>query len=64
MSYENFQSRVNALIARVGGITADFSHEDGKHIAVCSDGTKIVGNAISTSVKVIWGSGHASHAII
>lgn len=64
MSYEDFQKRVEAILKRVGNITAEFSHEDGKHHALCSDGTMIVGNSQSLKVMVRWGSGHVSYAQI
>lgn len=67
MSYEVFRRKVNALIMRIdGGVIAVFSHnpEDGRHIAVCSDGTIITGNDISIKVTVSWGDGHTAVAAI
>lgn len=67
MSYEVFRRKVNALILRIdGGIIAVFSHnsDDGRHIAVCSDGTIITGNDISVKVTVSWGNGHTAIAAI
>lgn len=66
MSYEVFQKRINALLRRVkgGGITVQFSHSDGKHFARFSDGTTIIGNAVTPKVMVNWGSGHAARATI
>ena len=65
MAYEIFQSRVNAIVAKVGGgISVQFSNEDGRYIARCSDGVRIIGNSISSKVRVEWGSGHAANALI
>ena len=67
MSYEVFRRRVNALIGKIGGgIVAVFSHDNdcGRHTAVCSDGTIIIGNDISLKVTVKWGSGHVATATI
>lgn len=65
MSYEEFQKRIKALLKKAGGgVRARFFHEDGKHHAMCSDGTVIVGNSQTLKVMVRWGSGHASHAEI
>ena len=65
MSYEVFQRKVNALIAKTGdNISVRFSTDDesGKHYANFSDGTTIVGNRSCLRVSVIWGSGH--HSIV
>jgi len=65
MAYEVFQKRVNAIIAKAGGgISARFSIEDGKYIARCSDGIRIIGNSVSQRIRVEWGSGHVAHALI
>lgn len=64
MSYEDFQEKVNAILEKVDGITATFFRDNGKHHALCSDGTMIIGNAKSLKVMVCWGSGHVSHAKI
>ena len=64
MSYEDFQEKVKAILEKAGGVTAKFFHDDGKHHALCSDGTMIVGNSQSLKVMVRWGSGHVSHAKI
>lgn len=57
MAYEVFCNRVRGL-AREAGIVVMFSHEDGKHVARCSDGVTITGNTFSKSVSIRWGSGH------
>lgn len=66
MSYEVFQRKVNALIAKAGGgISVIFSTDDeGKHYANCSDGTTIIGSNSCLKVTVRWGSGHQSIAEI
>ena len=67
MSYEVFQSKVNALIKKCGkGLSVAFSTdtEIGKHFAKVSDGTEIVGNSGNLKVTVKWGSGHTAMASI
>lgn len=65
MSYEVFQSKVNAMIARAGGgIRVRFFTEEGRFIARCSDGTTITTNTSCPRVKVRWGSGHVAYATI
>lgn len=67
MSYEDFKSKVNALIRRSGsGLKVRFStdEEKGKHYANCSDGTTIIGCPCTMRVTVKWGSGHTSMATI
>lgn len=64
MAYDVFIWRVNALVSKVGGLSVDFSREDGLHIARVSDGTVITGNAISGRISVQWGSGHSATAVI
>ena len=63
MSYDVFKERVKGLAKRSGS-KVSFSHEDGKHIARCSDGVTIVGNKFCPNVLVKWGSGHTAHATI
>ena len=61
MSFYDFQERVYSLLERVGGrVFADFSQEDGKHIARCSGGITMIGNAVSPKVTIKWGSGHTA----
>lgn len=43
MSYDVFKERVKGLVNRSGSAVR-FSHEDGRHIARCSDGVTIIGN--------------------
>lgn len=66
MSYDAFKSRVNALISRVGGITASFTHdtETKRYFAKCSDGTTIIGNPKCNRVTIRWGNGHTAMADI
>lgn len=67
MSYEAFKVKVNALIQRSGqSILVRFStdEEQGKHYAICSDGTTIIGCSSSLRITVTWGSGHTSMAEI
>lgn len=47
-----------------GGISVSYraDRENGRHIASCSDGTKIIGSTSSLKVSVRWGSGHAAVA--
>ena len=56
-----FKERVNGL-ARRSGSKVSFSHEDGRHIAHCSDGVVIIGNTLCQNVLVKWGSGHSAYA--
>ncbi len=63
MSYDVFQERVKGLVSQVGSAVT-FTHEDGQHIARCSDGTTIIGNTICSKVLVKWGSGHFAYATI
>lgn len=63
MPYDVFVERVKGLVKQ-SGLKASFSHEDGKHIARCSDGTEITGNVLCKRVSVKWGSGHSSYAYI
>lgn len=51
MSYELFCSKINAICGRAG-LSARFSHEDGRHIARISDGSIITANTVSTSVCI------------
>lgn len=62
MSYESFQTAVSNLVKKAGGgISARFVNEDGKYIAHLSDGTRIIGNAVSPKVTVRWnGRNHQS----
>ena len=63
MPYDVFKERVERLAKRSGS-DVSFSHEDGKHIAQCSGGVTIVGNALCQNVLVRWGSGHTAFATI
>ena len=67
MSYQAFQVKVNALIARAGGgISVRFFNDTdkGRFFANFSDGTVIVGNPSSLKVTVKYGSGHQAMATI
>lgn len=67
MSYENFQQLIGSLVKKSGGgISVDFRHtEEGKYIALVSDGTIITGNPSSMRVTVLWGGrNHQSVATI
>jgi len=67
MSYEVFQHKVNALIARVGGgIKVRFNNDTdkGRFFANCSDGTTIIGRPSTLKVTVRYGSGHQAMATI
>ena len=44
MSYDVFKERVRGLVNRSGS-KVSFHHEDGKHIARCSDGVTIINGA-------------------
>lgn len=65
MSYEVFQTRVKCLLSRVN-MTALFTQDEynGKYIAICDDGTQIIGNSVSMKVTVKFGSGHQAMAAI
>ena len=54
MSYDVFKERVKGLVNRSGSAVR-FSHEDGRHIARCSDGVTIIGNVSCPRVLVKWG---------
>lgn len=58
MSYSEFVSAVVAKIPAASIIS--FRHEDGKHFANLTDDITIIGNTLSKSVWVSWGSGHSS----
>lgn len=64
MSYQVFQERVRELVKRSGSGSVVFCHEDGKHIAKCTDGVTITGNVLSRRVFVRWGNGHTAYAAI
>lgn len=51
MSYELFCSKVQGICSRAG-LSAVFSHEDGKHVARVSDGCIIIGNSVAPSVVI------------
>lgn len=53
MSYDVFKERVRGLVNRSGS-KVSFHHEDGKHIARCSDGVTIIGNVLCPRVLVKW----------
>lgn len=63
MSYAVFQEKVSGLVKKSGS-KVRFSHEDGRHIARCSDGVVIIGNILCPNVLVKWGSGHSAYAVI
>lgn len=67
MSYKDFCKRVSALVHKAGS-EAIFKNEDGRYIACCHTVGKgcviILGNSVSRSVLVKWGSGHAAIAHI
>jgi hypothetical protein len=63
MSYDVFKERVRGLVNRSGS-KVSFHHEDGRHIARCSDGVTIIGNVLCPRVLVKWGSGHTAYATI
>ena len=48
MSYDVFKERVRGLVNRSGS-KVSFHHEDGKHIARCSDGVKVNGVVVHCS---------------
>lgn len=65
MSFESFCERVTTvfgLSGEHGSVT--FRRSDGKHIAKFSNGVKVVGNAVSRTVMVFWGSGHTATAVL
>lgn len=63
MSYDVFVERVKRLAERSGS-RVSFSHEEGRHIARCSDGVLITGNIFCANVCVRWGDGHFAYATI
>lgn len=63
MSYDVFKERVKGLVNNAGS-SVSFSHEDGRHIARCSDGVTIIGNTVCPRVLVQWGSGHSAYTTI
>lgn len=65
MAYDDFCSRIRALVRKSGELViVGFHHEDGKHVAVCNNGTVITGNGFSRRITVRWGSGHVATATI
>lgn len=65
MSFESFCEKVVTVFGASGDQgNVQFRREDGKHIARFSNGVKIVGNALSRSVMVFWGSGHKARATL
>lgn len=62
MSYESFQTVVNAMVKKAGGdIPVKFMESDGKYIAKFCDGTFMTGNSISKKISVRWnGRNHQS----
>lgn len=65
MSFLVFRRRVEQMVKRAGGgisVSYRADRENGRHIASCSDGTKIIGSTSSLKVSVRWGSGHAAVA--
>lgn len=63
MSYNVFQQKVRGF-AEKSGSSVSFRHENGKHIARCSNGVTIIGNISCLQVWVKWGSGHTALASI
>lgn len=59
MAFEVFKERVAALASKTGS-KVRFRHDDGCHIAHCSEGVTIIGNTLSSDVCVKWGSGHSA----
>ena len=59
MKYEVFKKKVLDLVSKIG-CSVSFRRVDGRYVAYCSDGTTIVGNQVSPSVCVKWGSGHSA----
>lgn len=65
MSYEVFQDRCLALVSAAdSSVSVRFSRDDGKFIARFSNGVKIIGNSVCSSIQVKWGSGHSAIARI
>lgn len=65
MSYEVFQNRCMDFLKKSGDDSSVvFHHDDGKFIARFSNGVKIIGNSVCTSLRVVWGSGHTAIARI
>lgn len=65
MSYEVFQDRCRAFLKKSGEeISVEFHNGDGRYIAKFSNGVKIIGNSVCSSLRVQWGSGHAAIARI
>lgn len=57
MSFQVFKQIVATICARCGGITPQFSEEDGRYVAQCDD-IEISGNSKSVRLTARWGSGH------
>ncbi len=65
MSYEVFQDHCRAFLDKSGEKTSvEFQRGDGKYIARFSNGVKIIGNSMCSSLRVMWGSGHTAIARI
>lgn len=65
MSFEAFKARVKRILSKVN-MSAIFTQDEynGKYIAICNDGTQIIGNSVSMKVTVKFGSGHQAMAAI
>lgn len=65
MSYEVFQNRCRAFLDKSGEDTSvEFYRTEGKFVARFSNGVKIIGNSVCSSLRVMWGSGHTAIARI
>ena len=66
MPFDSFCNKCREILRKSGEnqTTVRFRNEDGKYFADFSNGVKIMGNSMSLSVRVMWGSGHKAMARI
>lgn len=64
MDFKLFSEKIVALANKAGLSVRVFKRDDGKHQAVFSDGTVIIGNSVSKKLCVKWGSGHTAMATV
>lgn len=65
MSFNTFKARIAAIAERANETILGFSQDEhGRYIARFSDNTRIIANATSSKVTVLFGSGHQAMATL
>lgn len=64
MSYQVFVDKVNAIARRTGDSARFFIDDKERYIAQFPNNTRIIANATSSRVTVLFGSGHQAMADI